>query len=358
MKQISFAIVAIILGLGVLEGVTRLINITQEGPLEKPGAKNLAFRVKDLYPYVFFRKLPSLELRPRKDFFHNFNGKSVKSKKEPGEFRVFLLGGSVARGFGASTPNKSFHHILERILNEHSDKPPRLYYNVISAGRLGYVSAQELIFLQMGILEFKPDFVVHLNGANDILTVTQYKEPPGYPFYHQSLKRAFEAVEIEKTIDKSLGKSAFLTELDMMFKKYKKSAPEVTSQNINRHYRRNMTHSAQLLKANNISGLITLQPLLLEKKQLAGQEISANKRIKPHDRQIWLTTYNKLYTSLEAVSAETGIIWKSFQHAFDEEKEEVFHDTVHLNDHGQQLLAEELLNAIMGVINASLTKEE
>ena len=342
-KPIFFALTAIILVLGVFETGTRLIKLLQGDALKKVGEKTLAFQVEDLQPYVFFRSLPSLELRPHGDFFFDFNGKTVKHEKKNGEYRIFILGGSVAKGFGSSSPDKAYHQILEALLNEGAQRSEGRPYNVVSAGRLGYVSAQELILLQMGILEFKPDLVIHLNGANDILTVTQYQEPPGYPFYHQSLKRSLQAVKINKAINQTITKSAFLSELEAMFKKYRKSEPGVTTFNIDRHYRRNMTQSAQLLKANDIPGLIVLQPLLLEKKQLAGHEVTSIKKLSQNNRHIWLSTFNKLAVSLKEISEKTGILWKNFQGVFDNQQEETFGDTIHLNDRGQRLLAKALL---------------
>ena len=343
LKQIFFTLIAVTLVFGVLETGARLIKLLSGNALEKVGEKALAFQAEDLQPYVFFQSLPSLELRPHGDFFFDFNGKTVKHEKELGEYRIFILGGSVAKGFGATSSNKSYHQILETLLNKDAQRSEIRSYNVVSAGRLGYVSAQELILLQMGVLEFKPDLVIHLNGANDILTVTQYQEPPGYPFYHQSLKRSLQAVKVSKTIDETISKSAILSELEAMFKKYRKSNPEITAHNIARHYRRNMTQSIQLLNANNIPGLIILQPLLLGKKELVGKEEASIKKLSQNNRHIWLSTFGKLELSLNEISEKTGIPWKNFRGVFDDQQEEVFGDTIHLNDRGQRLLAKALL---------------
>ena len=110
---------------------------------------------------MFFRSLPSLELRPNVTFFFKFNGKIVRAQKDPREYRIFILGGSVAQGYGASSPEKRFYRLLEKKLN--GTEPKNFKFNVISAGRLGYVSAQELVFLMMGVLDFNPNLVVHLN---------------------------------------------------------------------------------------------------------------------------------------------------------------------------------------------------
>ncbi|MFQ5672967.1 MAG: hypothetical protein ACE5G9_07725 [Nitrospinales bacterium] len=345
-KNILFALAAILLVFAVLEGGSRLYQRFTSDELHSVGRETLAFAVDDLSPYVLFRPLPSLELRPGEKYFFDFDGVTVTAEKPPGEYRIFIMGGSVAKGYGASAPDKKFYRILETLLNENRPEQSRKHFKVISAGRLGYVSAQELILLLMGIFDFHPDMVIHLNGANDIIAVAQRQESPGYPFYFQSLKKALKAVTLERQIDQTLGKSAFLSALGRMFKKYRTSIPDLTATNITRHYTRNMRQTAQFLSANGIETFFILQPVLLYKKEPSpGEQALVNNKT-AQSVQIWKTTYPRLAETLKTISGEEKIHWRDFRGAFDTTGETVFTDSVHFNNRGQGILAHALFEAI------------
>lgn len=349
LKNTIFALIVIALFFTFMEGGARLIQWSKKGQLESVGSKTLAFDVEDLNPYVFFGSLPSLELRPNPDYFDDyyfeFAGKKVMTNKAPGEYRIFIMGGSVARGYGASVEEKKFYHILEQLLNENRPENIKRNFNVVSAGRLGYVSGQELVFLLMGVIDFHPDLVIHLNGFNDILAFTQYKEPPGYPIYFQSIKKALKAIKIGRTLDNAFDSSAFLSAMEEMMKKYKPLPDLFPIINIARQYERNMRHIAQLLRANHIESYLLLQPNVYFKKDKSPFEAQHIKNTGTR-RPILLPTYPKLAESLARVSDTEKVKWRDFRYIFDKTPKTVFNDTVHLNDLGQKILAHALWKEI------------
>lgn len=345
LKNTIFALIIIMLFFALLEGGTRLIQWFKNEQLESVGRKTLAFNVKDLSPYVFFGSLPSLEMRSNGDYFFEFDGKKVTGKKAADEYRIFIMGGSVARGYGASAQGKKFYSVLERLLNENRPENINRIYNVVSAGRLGYVSAQELVFLLMGVLDFHPDLVIHLNGFNEILAFTQYKEPPGYPMYFQSLKKALEAVKIGQVLDKAFDRSAYLSSMKKMFKKYKPLPDIYPAINISRHYTRNMKQIAQILRANNVESYLLLQPIIYYKKDKSEREEKHLKKV-GWNRPIIFNTYPKFIESLNRIAKEEGVNSGELLDIFNETQETVFLDTVHLNDQGQEILAHALWKKI------------
>ena len=131
-----------------------------------------------------------------------------------------------------------------------------------------------------------------------------------------------------------------------MFIKYRKSNHQLTSQNIARHYKRNMIQSAQLLKANGVSSLFILQPLLLGKSVKSALEQKHFTRFRTQRRLFWENTYLLLHQSLEILAAQEQVVWKNLQMVFKEVPEEIFNDSLHLNDRGQELLAETLFDVI------------
>jgi lysophospholipase L1-like esterase len=339
-KIILFSAVTIAVVFLILEFGDRALKVLlPEDSLKKPGTEALAFESADLSPYSFFGELPALELRPNNNFFYEFNNKKVAAKKESEEFRIFILGGSVAQGYGASSQEKKYYQILEKKLNKEKPKNSKKNFNVISAGRLGYVTGQELALMLMGILDFKPDMTLHLNGANDVIAVSQFHEIPGFPFYFQSLKKALEASKLEKKLDQTLGESVFLSDLKNMLKKYKSSAPGLMAKNIVRHYERNMKVTAQVLTANQISSFFFLQPHLTFKSNLSSKEKQHLKTLRKQSTQLWRSIFPIMAKSLEDISKNTGVHWKDLNSSLKNEKKAIFTDSVHLTDLGQNFLA-------------------
>ena len=73
-----------------------------------------------------------------------------------------------------------------------------------------------------------------------------------------------------------------------MAKKYKAPADnDLTSQNIVRHYRRNMTQAAQILNANKVPAILILQPTIHRKKHQSQQEMLL------HTYSLWRPTGTK-----------------------------------------------------------------
>ena len=107
----------------------------------------------------------------------------ISLTKPDGEFRIFLTGGSTAFGLGASgqaAPLMNFYylehretisHMLEKILNATAPIPGKKI-RVYNTAVWGY-SYQHLLFRYVTKLrKYKPDLVVSLDGANELLPVS------------------------------------------------------------------------------------------------------------------------------------------------------------------------------------------
>jgi lysophospholipase L1-like esterase len=99
--------------------------------------------------------------------------------RQPGEFRVLVLGDSVT--FGPGVRNEDiFPRRLEVNLGRDLGRPVR----VINSGVGGYNTEQELAFLKLRGPEIAPDLVVLLYVSNDV----EINEGPFDPQEHTSLK--------------------------------------------------------------------------------------------------------------------------------------------------------------------------
>lgn len=101
----------------------------------------------------------------------------VEKEKAKDEIRVFILGGSVAFGEGASSLNQRWFIHLEHELREKTGKN----IVVISAANHSHVSTQERIIYDLYVSAYQPDVLIILNGFNDANTGVSGTRP-GDPY--------------------------------------------------------------------------------------------------------------------------------------------------------------------------------
>lgn len=125
-------------------------------------------------PYVMFGGSPNAEYNPGERLNNlGYRGKVPLPAKAPGEFRIFLLGGSTV--FFGEPP-------IAVLLEAEFSKNGHKNVNVYNFGVLSSVSGMELARILFEISDFKPDLIVMYGGGND-LTQPPYWDPrPGYPF--------------------------------------------------------------------------------------------------------------------------------------------------------------------------------
>ena len=91
-------------------------------------------------------------------------------RKQPGELRVVVLGGSAVLGFG-SADDQTAPYLLEGLLAEHLREHPVRGLDrvrVVNAGQGYYNSTQELVFFVTELALYEPDLIVVADGYNDL----------------------------------------------------------------------------------------------------------------------------------------------------------------------------------------------
>lgn len=96
-------------------------------------------------------------------FIHN--GDSMRPPfADDNKIKIVLLGGSSMAGFGAEVNQATIASYLERQLNNNNKNKE---YEVLNAGKDSYYSPVQLSYFTIELLNYKPDFVVALDGFND-----------------------------------------------------------------------------------------------------------------------------------------------------------------------------------------------
>ena len=101
----------------------------------------------------------------------------VISPKPKGEFRIFILGGSVAFGEGAKQLENRWYVRLEEQLRKKTGRN----VVVISAANHSHVTTQERIVYKLYVSPYQPDAAIFLDGFNDANTASSATRP-GDPY--------------------------------------------------------------------------------------------------------------------------------------------------------------------------------
>jgi lysophospholipase L1-like esterase len=103
--------------------------------------------------------------------------------------RIFVIGASVARGVGASSPDRAWYALLERRLAAALGREVRF----VSAAVDAYVSTQERLVFRLMVLPRCPDAVLILDGWNDAAMPAMFGIRPGDPATQGLLYQRFYA---------------------------------------------------------------------------------------------------------------------------------------------------------------------
>lgn len=275
-------------------------------------------------------KNKNLEYKPFVMYGENWNQIFEKFNKElnKDDFNVLLIGGSTAEGF----PEK----ILEKSIQNKIDKDVKVF----NAGYGGYISTQELILLTRYANKLRPDLIININGANDIIHSLKKNVKPG-TFYLDNTYNFYLTKPFLGPIFKILQSSQLynsITRLTERKKNYDYKVSDYTEHlNI---YIENIISMSIFCDGLNAKYLNILQPHVIFKD-------------KKHDRENKFTLLNyrseivkKLYMEIKNIAKSDKILVNNFldsTNIFDNNDEHIFSDDVHFmrdTNRGYYILAE------------------
>lgn len=154
-------------GLAAAEALVRLAGLAPEVVLVREGRFQLSAN-----PELGYEPVPGVDYDGKLDGFHDFVGRSNSLgfrdrertvAKEPGVFRILVLGDSVAAGQGVRDPETIFPARLEAGLRQAG-----LAAEVLNFAVTGYDTRQEVALLADRGLAFAPDLVLLAYCLNDV----------------------------------------------------------------------------------------------------------------------------------------------------------------------------------------------
>ncbi len=312
-------------------------------------------------PYILWRATPNQTFSVFKTNRLGLRGEEYDKAKKPGVYRVILLGGSAAWGYGASSNNTTIGSYLERDLNLLQNK---FKVEVLNFAENGYNSSQEYI-LWREISEYKPDLVIDYTSYNDIYIGFLRLEPGwNHPFIQEGVltESVFSVfwkalklrlVRLEETA------SSFVLNLriynsikyrfNYLFKIKPKSYSNIEYSDGSRVadvFSSNQWFSTQAAKSLNISYLVVLQPsLFTENKTLDDRE----KKLLEHFEQFHpraTNYYKNTRTLIEEKLNDKNVKFIDGKDFFKNINTNIYFDTAHYFDYGNEIVASKISEAI------------
>jgi len=383
---VAWNVVAVVALLAGAEFTTRAIQFHRLG-----GEIRQPIELRDRY--AVWRNNPSFRdafARNNREGFRRDEDTPVE--KAPNSVRIFILGGSVAYGAHGVYPDvqgnppqprndQTISYYLEKELNA---RLPSRRWEVINAAVPAYRLHQDLALLLSTVLRFHPDYVIAIDGVNDMLALLRAFEPYDAhrmderqvefelltnPASFASLK-AFTSVWMRResalvhtmqdwAADRRRVRFVAQTSLAGPLRE-PVTWDDLTATEqrqygiIGAHlesYVREIRQIHAILNVDHVQGLFVLQPhLALTRKRMVGTEPRLREIVRRREGSLhvyaFATMYPRLAEALGGDAAVSDYRFANLTDAFDAMHTQAFTDYCHLTPEADRLMAERIFNSL------------
>lgn len=260
-------------------------------------------------------------------------GKELEMPKPANTYRIFITGGSTAYGSGAPSDDQTIAGYLEAILAVQLTPSTKLKYEIFTMANPAWASTQERIVIENLLSELEPDMVISFSGVNDVhwgvrgrnvLWFRSYSDD----FYWSLIKRVF-----------------ILTRNPPMPENTRTEASPIAPALVAERLLKNVRISLFALSGNKTDYVYVLQPALaVTNKKLSSREKSSLK-IEDYFRLCY-GLFAKDLMNLQGENYQFVDLSGMFD-GFDEQ-DEIFMDSYHFGDRGNEKIAENIFLHIKG----------
>jgi len=309
----------------------------------------------DLKSIIYEKKLIN-KLKPNQHFetvninSHGFRGLETIKEKPENIFRIFIVGGSTAAGFGSTSDETTISGFLEKKINSiHTE----INVEVINAGIGGATSFSELEYVKNDLVGFEPNLIIIYDGAND----ARYKllENTSSTKLNIALLQAFKSFLREQEVYRTpLVLHSFLLKNSITdYYAYKLLSDEDSNQIITLWVER-ISNVCELGHENKFLTMVALQPM-----------VGSGKKILYGDEQNYMPKNNNQIGSikiLKGMSEKLPMLDKKcdivadLRGVFDDIIEPIYLDDVHVIDLGNKIIAENIYEKILPTILKDIQK--
>jgi lysophospholipase L1-like esterase len=319
----------------------------------------------------------------------------ISLAKPPGTVRIFVLGGSVAYGGETLYPeidehwqfldnNQTIDHFLELRLNSAF---PGKHWQVVNAAVKGYFLNQDLSLYLSTLQRYKPDYLILLDGVNDMFEALRSGEDDGYST--AGFREEFEGLTDPDALSPRLMATTWLLNESALYRSIRESValrhrirarreraaasaphlhPELASLTADeqQHLRaaaawiENYPHTARqiwtLARSDGTEALFFLQPEIAStRKPLTNTE----SRIFDYWSRLdggaidiygFQNLYPQLSVRLMEDAGKQGYHAADLTSVFDHIRERTFTDYCHLTPTGNQAIANAVFDVLAGIV--------
>ena len=361
-KQIIVFLILFVLLLFAVEIGARVIEYSGENQCEfigKDAFKNVEiikqnqicednnstmYEVDGILKYIPNQNMETININS-----HGFRGHDFSEKKDLDTYRIFIVGGSTTFGSGATSDDTTIPSFLQKKFEAiHSDQK----IEILNAGIGSAYSYSEKYLIENYLIKFQPDLIIIYSGGNDANNRygVEYTVP-GIPTSQlASSETPTDFVNlVKKFIKETNYRTPFL--LTKIVGQYENNF-HINNSSKNQVQELWTTRMGEICKESNkkeITTIILVQPMLGSgNKQLSIDEkiLSENLGIYMVDTLDILNKISGSLAKLENVCHGTY----DLRMVFDDVKESLFFDHMHVTDLGNEMIAEEIYKILTGYL--------
>ena len=285
------------------------------------------------------RNIPNQELNTININSEGFRGGEFSELKEENTYRIFVVGGSTILGNSATSDDTTIPGWLQNYFNR-SDNSQNI--QVINAGIGGSFSFTEMNFIKNELINYEPDLFVIYGGWNDIVRPrsVQNEDSGDYNLATQILRNFVvknDFIQIPGLLFKHYNFYKFST-MDV-YKVFDDDGMNEKTQLWGERW----TEICKLGSEKDFDVIIALQPLVgTGNKILTDEEIIYFKK---YDHEHLIPNYERYGIELESLDKVcTESI--DLRNVFDDEIRTMFHDSGHVGDEGNKIIAKKIFDII------------
>lgn len=259
----------------------------------------------------------------------------VEIPKPTNTFRIFLTGGSTAYGSGAPSQDRTIAGYLSQILERNLSPSTNLKYEVFTMANPAWATTHERIIIENRLSELNPDLVISFSGNNDVhwgklgrnvLWFRSYSDE----FFLNLIKTVYKLSDQEPIPE--------VTQID---------PGEISPYLVAKRLIKNVKLSSFALSQNNVDYVFLLQPTLA----VTGKSLTKRERKSLRDQDYFQKCYAQIDSVLRDFNAD-NYNYINLTDVFDNinDQENIFIDSYHFGDKGNEIIAESIYHQIKDII--------
>ena len=268
--------------------------------------------------------------------------REVAMPKPPAMYRIFLTGGSTAFGSGAPSQDKTIGQFLERQLNLEFESSPQRF-EVFTLASPAWTSTHERIAIENRLSELEPDMVISFSGSNDVHWAGGGQDIFWFRTYAD--QHFWDLLNAAR-------KTAGFSPMTDVVSPPAPVDPVLVATRLDKNVRLGMTS----LAGKNARYVFVLQPALaLTTKPLSTREQKLHAGLLPPALENFKNSYQEIRSHLSSIRDNHFLfIDQSDVFAGLAATDEIFLDSYHFGDRGNQIVAEKIANQLRSHLNQAV----